>query len=292
MLLFAACGADGEAQPPQESAEPQTGGIHIDAGMPTDFMVIRGDTSEERVTHAAVDLRTAIETSVTGKGNGPGIATDWEKNPVYPHEFIVGPTLRPGDADIDRLALGETGYLIREQDGCVYICGGSGKGTALAVNFFIKNFISDGGSIDVPAGYEYIAYHEYDIPALYIGMVPVEKGAVIAIPDSQDGKWTRAAETLQNAGYRKTGIYPSIEKGKDGTFVLSDEPAAFAGANEITAGGGCLVFRSSSGSGIEGCVNDFVSEYLNHSYGCFNFPSDFHYLQSGDDIIIRYPKEG
>ncbi|MCQ2432997.1 MAG: hypothetical protein MJ175_10390 [Clostridia bacterium] len=294
LCLFTACGEKDETTVPEDqvSAETISGGIHIAPGEETDFMVIRGDTSEDRVTKAAVELRSVIEEKVTGKGNGPGIATDWEKNPVYPHEFIVGPTLRPGDADIDRLALGETGYTIREKDGCVYICGGSGKGTALGVNYFIKTFISKDGSIDVPAGFECTVYHEYDIPALYIAMNPVEKGAVIAIPNAADSRWKRTAETLQDAVYRKTGIYPAVQEGKQGTFVLSDTPAAYDGANEITAEDGSLVFRSSSGSGIEGCVNSFISEYLNHSYGCYNFPSDFHYLQAGDDIIIRYPEGG
>lgn len=294
LLLCASCGED-EAKTSAETAEAVTeapsGGVHIAAGEKTDYMVIRGDTSENAVTQAAVRLRTTLAEHTA---DGPGITTDWEKNPVYPHELIVGPTTREGDAGIDRIALGETGYVIREENGCVYLCGGSGKGTTLAVQYFLDNFVSSDGSVDVPAGFEYVVYHEYDIPALYINMTPVESGAVIAVPNLQDRTWRQAAEQLQNSLYRKTGVYADIVEGTEGTFVLSGEPTAYAGADEITLNDSKtgLVFRSDTRGGVAGCTDSFIREYLNGRYGCFNFPADFHYLQPGDGIIVRYPEEG
>ena len=296
LLLCTACGEEESVSAESTetvgvSTEAPSGGVHIAAGETTDYMVIRGDTSDNTVTQAAVRLRSALAEHTA---EGPGITTDWKNNPIYPHELIVGPTTRPGDAEIDRIALGETGYIVREKDGCVFLCGGSGRGTALAVQYFLDNFVASDGSVDVPAGYEYVVYHEYDIPALYINMAQVGEDAVIAIPDSINPVWKRTAEQLQNAVYRKTGIYPAIAVGTEGTFILSDEPTAYMGADEITlnASGTGLLFRSDTGNGIAGCADSFIREYLNGSYGSFNFPADFHYLQPGDEIIVRYPGEG
>lgn len=132
----------------------------------SDFWVIRSDFADSDGVKSAVSVRKRI---LEATGSELGITTDWEKNPVYEHEIIVGKTLRENDGlHIDRVALGETGYIIKEENGKIYIAGGSDKGTALGVEYFLENFVSaDTGTVEIPVGFERVTYHKYDM-SLYI----------------------------------------------------------------------------------------------------------------------------
>jgi len=237
-----------------------------------------------------VTIRKAV---TENSGAEVGISTDWEKSPVYEHELIVGHTLREASGEIDRIALGETGYLIREKNGKIFIAGGSDKGLALAVEYFVSHFVKGKTNITIPVGYEKIAYHQYDIPDLYIDMHKVDKFYSIVLCNENDKKLKDAATKLQTAIYEKTGLYLSIVSGKadaQNAFVLSDETPEQNGVYTIHVNGSSLVFASSSNNGLAGCVNNFVRMYLNDRFGRYNFPKDFRYLEIGDYIIVTPPK--
>ncbi len=256
----------------------------------TDFWVIRSDYTEGAEVQAAVAIRKAI-----GEATGvePGITTDWEKNPVYEHEIIVGETLREETGyKIDRIALGETGYIIKEVDGKIYISGGMDPGTTLATEYFIDTFVKPGGDIKIPVGYEYIVYHQYDIPELYINMNLVDESYKIVTPDSGGKTMLDAAEKLQAALYDKTGLMLEIVKGDtsaEKAFIITFEKPEIDGVHEMYVNGSSLILSSSSSQGPAACVDTFISMYLDGKTGKYNFPGDFHYLDLGDYIIINYP---
>ena len=256
----------------------------------TDFWVIRSDYTEDAEVQAAVAIRKAI-----GEATGvePGITTDWEKNSIYEHEIIIGETLREETGyKIDRVALGETGYIIKEVDGKIYISGGMDPGTTLAAEYFIDTFVKPGGDIKIPVGYEYIVYHQYDIPELYIDMNLVDESYKIVTPDSGGKTMLDAAEKLQAALYDKTGLMLEIVKGDtsaEKAFIITFDKPEIDGVHEMYVNGSSLILSSSSSQGPAACVDTFISMYLDGKTGKYNFPGDFHYLDLGDYIIINYP---
>ena len=103
------CGSDGSAQD-----EPDVEKLCVAADGMSDFWVIRSDFADSDGVKSAVSVRKRI---LEATGAELGITTDWEKNPVYEHEIIVGKTLRENyGLHIDRVALGETGYIIKEDN--------------------------------------------------------------------------------------------------------------------------------------------------------------------------------
>ncbi|MBQ8510079.1 MAG: hypothetical protein IJ493_09265 [Clostridia bacterium] len=290
LLLLPAC-ADEPAPPEDTTAitESAPAELRVTEGGQTDFYIIRADYSSQAVTNQAIRLRKAI---IDATGATPGINTDWEKNPTYEHELIIGETLRETEGFIDRRALGESGYIIRESGGKIYISGGSDKGTKLAMDFFLDTFVTSGSDVIVPVGYEYVVYHQYDIPALYIDMVQLDDSRTIVLPPSADKTLTKAAETLRDTLYKKTGLYLSIvtEATDACAILLSEEKPETAGVHEIYVDGGRLVLTSGAGTGLAGCAERFVSLYLEGKTGSWNFPADFRYLDLGDHIVIKFPE--
>ncbi len=288
VLPALSCGEAQVEETPEEPDETET--IVLAADGVSDFYVIRSDYGRGTEVNAAVRLRTGL---MEKSGAEVGISTDWEKNPVYEHELIVGKTTREADSPIDRIALGETGYVIREQDGKIFIAGGSEAGTMLAVDFFLKRFV-DSGELAVPVGYERIMYHQYDIQELYVGMNRVDAGWKILV-DGSDKKLTAAAEKLKQAIYAKTGLMLTVGTGAEGAsnaFILSSKKPVEEGAHEMLVDGSSFIFRSGSASnGVASVVDIFIKLYMTDAYGRYNFPSDYRYLDLGDYMIVRYPDQ-
>lgn len=294
LFLFSACTetAENNGSAAEEQGETDDGEyLYIVKDGVTDFWVIRSDYTEGAEVQAAVSIRKAIGEAA---GVEPGITTDWEKNPVYEHEIIIGETLREETGyKIDRIALGETGYIIKEVDGKIYISGGMDPGTTLATEYFIDTFVKPGGDIKIPVGYEYIVYHQYDIPELYINMNLVDDSYKIVIPESSGKTILDAAEKLRNALYDKTGLMLEIVKGDtsaEKAFIITFEKPEIDGVHEMYVNGSSLILSSSSSQGPAACVDTFISMYLDGKTGKYNFPGDFHYLDLGDYIIVKYPE--
>ncbi len=287
-LLLTAC-SEGEAAPEsEETAAPAF--VHITSAGASDYFVIRSDDTDVKAEiDAAVTIRREINDAT---GAAIGISTDWEKNPVYDHEIIVGKTLRDG-LEIDTTALGETGYIIKEVDGDIYVCGGAAAGIRLAAEYFVEEFVKAGSDVVVPIGYERIVYHEFDIPALYVNMHQVDKSWKIVVPENAFHKVTKAAETLQAAIANKCGFLLDIITGDESVpnaFILSDIKPEMGGVHAMHVDGTSFIFRSSASTGVAGCVERFVELYLSWgARGKFNFPDDYEYLDLGDLMMVTYP---
>ncbi|MBE6658099.1 MAG: hypothetical protein E7604_06615 [Ruminococcaceae bacterium] len=287
-FLLTACT---EPEAVTEETEPPTPAyVNITSAGASDYYVIRSDATNDRSEiNAAVKVRTTINDAT---GAEIGISTDWEKNPVYDHEIIVGNTLRDG-LEIDITSLGETGYIIKEVDGDIYICGGASAGIRMAVDYFLQEFVKDGQDVAVPTGYEHIVYHQFDIPALYIDMNRVDKNWKIVIPEKAYSKEKQAAEALQETIARKCGFLLDIITGDENVpnaFILSDVKPEMNGLHTMHIDGTSFIFRSSAGTGIAGCTQRFIDLYFSRgTRGKFNFPGDFEYLDLGDLMMVTYP---
>ena len=285
-LLLTAC-SEPEAVP-EEPAAPEV--VNITTAGFSDYYVIRNDRDPLRAEiDAAVAIRKAINETT---GAEVGISTDWEKNPVYDHEIIVGKTLRDG-CDIDTAALGETGYLIKEVDGDIYICGGAARGIQTAVEFFVEEFVKEGADVVIPVGYERIVYHNFDIPELYVNMHRVDRTWKIVIPDDALYSLKKTAESLQSTIASKCGFVLDIVTGDESTpnaFILSQTKPDAAGVHSIHVDDTRIIFRSSASTGLSGCAERFMELYFSWgTRGKFNFPGDYAYLDLGDYMMVTYP---
>lgn len=269
--------------------------IIISADIPDrEYYVIRSDYAPRDETNSAVKLRKALEEFTEST---IGITTDWEKNPVYEYELIVGKTLRETDenVNINRIELGETGFVIRAVNNKVYISGGDIKGTDMAVDYFISTFITDNntGKVIIPKDYDYKQYHQYDIPEFYIGGTLIDNSYVIQCMDVTNKS---LAEALQSNVYYKTGLWLEIITGTElgnrkPAFVLSNIEPKVKGIYQITVEDSSLVFASSASRGFDTCIWSFISIYIQDVYGAYSFENDFTYVDLGDYIIITMPDE-
>ena len=255
----------------------------------TSFAVIRGDMSSDTVTRAAVKLRKAIEDSFE---TSVKINTDWEKNETYEYELIVGSTEREKlwNVTLDTKSVGEKGFLVYENDGKVFIAGGSDEGTVAGVDWFIDNIVS--GMLvyfELERGFLFTKEQEYDVPKLCISGSD-SAAYPIYCPTSE----TDAAGLLQSALYSKTGVWHEIyssddESGYGRGFIISDEAPEYGGVIDVSVRDGSLVFQSSSVNyKLYGCVQSFLGEYLDGAFGSINFPDGFEYCELGDNVIIGY----
>lgn len=296
VLLLGACSFDTETGKESEAEQFADNDENIIVSSEISerkYFIIRSDYSPQEETNAAVKLRKALEEFT---GAAIGISTDWEKNPVYEYEFIVGTTLREQDENvlIDRISLGESGFIIKAVNNKVYIAGGQTKGTTMAVDYFISTFMTGNNTdkIVIPKDYNYIQYHQYDIPQLYIGGTLIDASYVIQCMDTKN---MRLAESLQSSIYYKTGLWMEIItgddlNGKNAAIVLSNAEPKIKGIYQITVEGSSIVFASSASSGLGLCVESFISLYLENVYGAYSFESDFTYVDLGDYIIITMPE--
>ena len=294
LTVFCGCGNsdpgvfDDEAGQSDSISNPEVEMITVADSQTTEFYIIRGDMADQSEISAAVKLRKAL---MEKSGADFGISTDWEKNPIYDHEIIVGKTERE-DGSIDRIDLGKTVYIIKEENGKIFIAGGADEGTELAIDYFISTFVT-GSLVEIPVGYERIVKHQYPIPEFYVNMVKIDNSRTILVPENAGKRVNSAAEKLQNVFYERTGIWLNIASDSSNSkpaFVVSDEKSSVNATHEIVVSDEQIVFKSSANSGVAACVEIFVNNYLTDKTGKFNFPSDFHYLDLGEYLVVSYPE--
>ena len=261
-----------------------------------EYTVIRSDYSNGEDVKAAILICGTIEKAT---GIRPKISTDWDGNPVTERELIIGETLREKTEGyyVDRAALGKNGYTIKAVGEKIYITGGSDKATYMAAEYFLETFVKDGGTdITVERDYSYSVYQEFDIRSLTICGKNYKD--FIIIYDSP--QLHPAAETLSGILADKTGKMLEIIEDKDylSNYVTSDniillisKKPDINGIHIVKAENGRLIFSSSSSeTGVTGCVNSFITQYIEGASGDCRISEGFIYSTTGDYISIKDPR--
>ncbi len=261
---------------------PASSGLIISPDTVDDFAVIRGDMSEDAVTKAALRLKDYLtdETGLKLK-----ISTDWDKNPIYRYEVIVGPTLRPsqlGD-DVDMVSVGKRGFTVKCADGKLYVGGAGAQGTNSAVEWVIDNIRAENGTITVEDGFEHTESQHYDLKGIYV-CGENTAGWPIAYLNAGDRS---AAILLRDRIYDSTGVWHETVSGDyDGkAFKLGYERPKTKGLYYIKVSDGSLMFDSSASGTIDALIDIFSYEYLDYS-GNINFPEEYEYVDLGDNMIV------
>ncbi len=262
-----------------------------------DYTVIRSDYSNGEDVKAAILLCGAIEKAT---GVRPKISTDWDGNPVTEHELIIGETLREKTEgySVDRAALGKNGYSIKAVGEKIYITGGSDKATYTAAEYFLETFVKDNGTdIIIDRDYSYSVYQEFDIRSLTICGKNYQD--FIIIYDSP--QLQRTAETLAGAFADKTGKMLEVIEDKDylsnyvtkeNIILLISKKPDINGIHMVRAENGRLIFSSSSSeTGVAGCVESFITQYIKDASGDCRVSEGFIYSTAGDYISIKDPRK-
>lgn len=173
------------------------------AGTTTDYVVMRGDTSTDSETEAAITLRKAIADST---GIDITIQTDWVKRnetvPETGYEILVGSTNRP-ESDITALNLAERDFYIGRIGDRIVIRGLTDATTTQAVNYFIENYIVD-GKVSIPENLNLHWKFQYPASALTINGAKLEDYQIVYAEDDYGfGKTT--ANSLQDSLKELTG---------------------------------------------------------------------------------------
>lgn len=262
-----------------------------------DYTVIRSDYSNGEDVKAAILICGTIEKAT---GIRPKISTDWDGNPVTEHELIIGETLREKTEgySVDRAALGKNGYSIKAVGEKIYITGGSDKATYTAAEYFLEAFVKDNGTdIIIDRDYSYSVYQEFDIRSLTICGKNYQD--FIIIYDSP--QLQRAAEILAGAFADKTGKMLKVIEDKDylsnyvtteNIILLISKKPDINGIHMVKAENGRLIFSSSSTeTGVTGCVESFIKQYIEGASGDCRISEGFIYSTAGDYISIKDPRK-
>ena len=279
--LLCGCGSPKEETPPAAPEDETSAGLIISKDTEDEFCVIRGDMSSDAETKSALRLKQFLS---DGTGCQLKISTDWERNPVYRYEVIVGDTLRPsrlGD-DIDLRSVGRTGFIVKCVGGRLYVGGGSAEGTERAVQWVIDNLPVSDGAFEVEDGFEHVEAQHYDLKGIYVcGESSADWPIVYAISSLH-----AEAKRLQSLLYDATGVWHETKEGAyDGAaFKIGFEKPETKGLYVIKEADGSLCFDSSAHS-AEGLIEIFAYEYLDYS-GNINFPEGYRYIDLGDNLIV------
>lgn len=177
------------------------------------YIITRSDTGSDDEIDAAIALRKALDPVVS-----VGITTDFinerrgETVPEENLEILVGNTNR---ADTVTIAndLRYHDFAIEKTDYHIVIVGGSDEATVYAVDFFIRNFISETG-VSLPAE-PFVYRHDYAIDTLTLNGVAIADYTIL-----QSQSDTSLAERLSDTFTYKTGyVLPVKKKDAEGPII-------------------------------------------------------------------------
>lgn len=165
--------------------------------------------SDKLKTTLADNFRPLMEKLKDENGKSLSISDDWvedENNiPASAKEIVVGETNRP---DGKRLfsSLREKDYLIKYENGRIFILGGSDESTLAALDRFFSEFVDkESGEVRFTDKLDILMKYDYPLASISIDGVSISEYTVV-VPEKCDLYTTFAAENLNdylcaNAGF-------------------------------------------------------------------------------------------
>lgn len=165
--------------------------------------------SDKLKTTLADNFRPLMEKLKDENGKSLSISDDWvedENNiPASAKEIVVGETNRP---DGKRLfsSLREKDYLIKYENGRIFILGGSDESTLTALDRFFSEFVDkESGEVRFTDKLDILMKYDYPLASISIDGVSISEYTVV-VPEKCDLYTTFAAENLNdylcaNAGF-------------------------------------------------------------------------------------------
>ena len=165
--------------------------------------------SDKLKTTLADNFRPLMEKLKDDKGKSLSISDDWvddENNiPASAKEIVVGETNRP---DGKRLfsSLREKDYLIKYENGRVFILGGSDESTLTALDRFFNEFVDkESGEVHFTDKLDILMKYDYPIASISIDGVSISEYTLV-VPEKCDLYTTYAAENLNDYIHTNAGF--------------------------------------------------------------------------------------
>ncbi len=218
LTAFAGCNLPQNVTPGDSYTETTTG--EADNTPPKDIAITKENAkeytfirswkaSDKLKTVLADNFRTVMEKLKDDKGESLKISDDWvedeEKIPETANEIVVGETNRPDGKKLFS-SLCEKDYIIKYENGRVFILGGSEESTLTALERFFSEFVDkDTGEIRFTDKLDILMKFDYPIASVSIDGVSIREYTVV-VPAKCDLYTTYAAENLnaylrENAGF-------------------------------------------------------------------------------------------
>lgn len=165
--------------------------------------------SDKLKTTLAERFRPLMEKLKDENGKSLKISDDFvedEKNiPAVANEIVVGDTNRPDGKKLLE-GLCEKDYLIKYENGRIFILGGSDDATLKALDLFFKDYVNkDTGEIRFTDKLDVLMKYDYPIASVSIDGVDIRKYTVV-VPEKCDLYTTYAAENLSDYLYANAGF--------------------------------------------------------------------------------------
>lgn len=175
-----------------------------------EYTFIRSWTASDKLKTTLADkFRPVMEKLKNEKGKSLNISDDWvqdEKDiPASAKEIVVGDTNRPdGKRLLENLC--EKDYLIKYENGRIFILGGSDDATLKALDLFFKDYVDkDTGEIRFTDKLDVLMKYDYPLAAVSIDGVNIREYTIV-VPDKCDLYTTYAAENLSDYLYANAGF--------------------------------------------------------------------------------------
>lgn len=225
----------------------------IAADRTTKYTIIRAEKASAVLTAAVSDLTKALR----DMGVLVQVETDWARNEVHEHEIIIGETSRESADffEVDRLALGSSGYMLKAVGGKLLITGGNDDSTRAAVEYFTSIIPTEGNFI-LPEDYMYC----YSPSATLLDLKYGDRGLrdfTISIP-SGDELCRRAAVTLRRQLFAACGVMldAPVENATGSGYIFIS--SGTGSSVSLTARGGNIYIKGSNRAGISRGIRDIV----------------------------------
>ncbi len=118
----------------EEVLLPETVDIVVDGA--SEYVIVRGENASPSEITAASELQKYLK-----QISGAEISIVTDSTEAIEKEIIVGKTNRESEGEFDRAELGDDGFVIKTNDGKLWLVGGEQRGTLYSVYTFLENYL-------------------------------------------------------------------------------------------------------------------------------------------------------
>lgn len=281
LLALTACNGSSLSETETGSAETGEETVSETAAFLSQFTIVRGDTSSDSVTAAAVALRKLIYSELGVELN---IETDWTKRGEdiqrYGREILVGPTNR-GESESAMADFTASSapldYLIRAS-GDSYVIIADDEYISEAINIFYANIISGEGGVDVLS-----REHDFPVHGYTICGAPVTDFGYICCPEYYSKAQTADIQEAADLIYKATGARLEVtQQTRSGSGIVIGDSTLEGLDYSVNFADGCLTL---GGGNYYADIRALYNAFL---YGSLDSANSFASVKPLTDADVGY----
>ncbi|MBQ8208865.1 MAG: acetylxylan esterase [Clostridia bacterium] len=215
-----------------------------------EFTIIRGDTSANEVSSAAVTLQKALEAA---SGREVKLGTDYTgftKETEF--EILIGITKREASKNYSKLS--PKSFVIDYVGSKIVIIGGTNADTVEAVNYFIENYLEDSeNAITLASGEKY--EYAFDYPDLIVNGKNMSEYTIVNTDRFASDFLAELRDRIESVfGYEM----PLTDSAKEKNLFVSIDESLGEGKYKNYADGDALYITGADGVALGSAFDEFV----------------------------------